>query len=688
MDCAIKLEQSSSSESTSVVPKSDEISLSSEPSTSLKETETTDDTNNLNEGQQATEKSETDACAQNANATNESNTESCTNNLNGDQNENSLTGKPVKSESSCSSNVICNIEADVLPVVDSKADYRSKCSLSEDSEDDSSSWEDEDSDSSTSNSDDSDSSSSSSSVSSSSLASGEDSDFDIFNTETTSKGPPRTRGELTLDDLPPIQNLHITVPKNECLEIGTITSIVEQLVVIQAYKDTPALDLDSVLFLKEGDLMLGHIFDVFGPVKEPCYCVRFNSPQHIIDHGVKVGMKVYCAPSRQEHSRFVFLTELLRQKGCDASWEHNNEPPPNVMEYSDDEEERKARRMAKEQRNQEKGEPDEKLNRKHQTYEQRMNARNLRMSEKHWNRPFKTQQPTTASISQASAAHHQIQRPGKFQGSVDGVRPGFQNNFRPWGPGPGQVKPQCKTWGNAHHHAPMQSPNIHLHLQSPNIQPHPSSFVRPPTFSMPKYMQSPPPPFVPFPTTLIQNSQNQQPIFDSSMPPPPVPQSPCNVDTGIRLFPEPSHMAQSNLGRCGSVPQGLHLTAASGVHHSSTRTPPTPPPLNRSESMPSVFPTLQPPNAFVRPDTTKPPPPVNSPLSYQFGSTTFGNPVAFSNTQACPTRPMYQTPPPVLSPWLLPPPPPPPPAAAAAEAVSQYPPQQIQQNQTNYSYGM
>lgn len=680
MDCESKLEQSSSSDSTSVVHKNDdEISLSNEPSTSMKETETVDNTNNVNENvDQATDKSETEVCVENAKTSNESNTDSSTNNLNGDQNENDFNGKPVKSESSCSSNVICNIEADVLPVTDSKADYRSRCSFSEDSEEDSSSWEDEDSDSSTSNSDDSDSSSSTSSVSSSSLASGEDSDFDIFNNkETATNGPPRTKGELSLDDLPPIENLHITVPKNECLEIGTITSIVEQLVVIQAYKDTPALDLDSVLFLKEGEQMLGHIFDVFGPVKEPCYCVRFNSPQHVKDHGVKVGMKVYCAPSRQEHSRFVFLTELLRQKGCDASWEHNNEPPPNVMEYSDDEEERRARRVAKEQRNQEKGEPDEKVNRKHQTYEQRMNARNLRMSEKHWNRPCKTEQPTKASFSQASATQHQMQRPGKFQGLMDGVRPGFQGNFRPWGPGPGQVRAQCRPWNNP--------PQQHASMQSPNMQPHPSSFVRPPAFSMPKYMQSPPPPFVPFPTTLLQNSQNQQPIFDSSMPPPPpVPQSPCNVDTGIRLLPEHRHVAQqSNLSRCGSVPQGLHLSAVSGVHHGNSRPRHTPPPLYRSESMPTVFPTLQPPNAIVRPDTSRPPPPVNSPLSYQFGSTTFGNPVAFSNAQSCPPRPMYQTTP-VLSPWLLPPPPPP----SASETTSQYPPQQTQQNQSNYSYGM
>lgn len=68
------------------------------------------------------------------------------------------------------------------------------------------------------------------------------------------------------------------------------------LVIVEAYLDTPALDLDSVLFLDEGDRALGHIFDVIGPVKQPMYCVRFNSKEHIEKNKVEVGMTVYCAP--------------------------------------------------------------------------------------------------------------------------------------------------------------------------------------------------------------------------------------------------------------------------------------------------------------------------------------------------------------------------------------------------------
>lgn len=41
--------------------------------------------------------------------------------------------------------------------------------------------------------------------------------------------PPKVKGEMSLDELPPIQDLQISVDEKECLEIGKVTSIVEQL---------------------------------------------------------------------------------------------------------------------------------------------------------------------------------------------------------------------------------------------------------------------------------------------------------------------------------------------------------------------------------------------------------------------------------------------------------------------------
>jgi hypothetical protein len=41
--------------------------------------------------------------------------------------------------------------------------------------------------------------------------------------------PLKVKGELTIDELPPIQDLQITVDERECVEIGVITTIVDQL---------------------------------------------------------------------------------------------------------------------------------------------------------------------------------------------------------------------------------------------------------------------------------------------------------------------------------------------------------------------------------------------------------------------------------------------------------------------------
>lgn len=41
--------------------------------------------------------------------------------------------------------------------------------------------------------------------------------------------PLKVKGELSIDDLPPIQDLQITIDERECMEIGIITTIVDQL---------------------------------------------------------------------------------------------------------------------------------------------------------------------------------------------------------------------------------------------------------------------------------------------------------------------------------------------------------------------------------------------------------------------------------------------------------------------------
>ena len=38
-----------------------------------------------------------------------------------------------------------------------------------------------------------------------------------------------TRGEVAIEDLPPIEDLCISVPEEQCVELGKVTNIVDQL---------------------------------------------------------------------------------------------------------------------------------------------------------------------------------------------------------------------------------------------------------------------------------------------------------------------------------------------------------------------------------------------------------------------------------------------------------------------------
>ena len=142
------------------------------------------------------------------------------------------------------------------------------------------------------------------------------------------------------------------------------------------------LDIDSVLFLDNGKQALGKIFDVIGPVTVPIYCIRFNSNEEILKKGISVGNKVYCAP-RTEHSSFVILSQIMN-KGSDASWKDDIEPPNNHLEYSDDEQERRTKRQAKANRSQHDGQPREFQRARRQIPQQHQQQSNLAYPNYSW----------------------------------------------------------------------------------------------------------------------------------------------------------------------------------------------------------------------------------------------------------------------------------------------------------------
>lgn len=93
----------------------------------------------------------------------------------------------------------------------------------------SSSEEESDSSSSSSDSSSSDEDSSSSDDDSSSSGHYEDPMEIERNAAPKKSGPLKVKGEMLIDDLPPIEDLTITVPETECLQIGKVFSMVDQL---------------------------------------------------------------------------------------------------------------------------------------------------------------------------------------------------------------------------------------------------------------------------------------------------------------------------------------------------------------------------------------------------------------------------------------------------------------------------
>lgn len=158
--------------------------------------------------------------------------------------------------------------------------------------------------------------------------------------------PLRTAGELTIADLPPIEELRITdVPENMKI-IGKISSILDTLVVVCAEKNLPALDMETVLFLAK-DKPLGSIFETFGPVMQPFYAIRFNTKADIENQNIRVDDLVLFAPKDPKYTKYVFVNDLMKQQGSDASWLDNNEPPEEALDFSDDEKEANSKVSSK-----------------------------------------------------------------------------------------------------------------------------------------------------------------------------------------------------------------------------------------------------------------------------------------------------------------------------------------------------
>ncbi|KAJ7418770.1 hypothetical protein BTVI_27483 [Pitangus sulphuratus] len=153
---------------------------------------------------------------------------------------------------------------------------------------------------------DSDSSSATSS-SVSSLPSDEDDNSDEKNDRSYCI---KTKDELPIEELPPVEDLSIILPDNIELKLfGTVSSIIEQLVIIESLRGLPPVNEESIIF-KEDRQPAGKIFEIFGPVLHPFYVLRFNSSEHIKEKGINVQDSMYFAPAVEDFTQYIFTEKL------------------------------------------------------------------------------------------------------------------------------------------------------------------------------------------------------------------------------------------------------------------------------------------------------------------------------------------------------------------------------------------
>ncbi|KAJ4944913.1 hypothetical protein JOQ06_013452 [Pogonophryne albipinna] len=122
--------------------------------------------------------------------------------------------------------------------------------------------------------------------------------------------PIKTRDEVLLEELPAVEEVLVSLPEDaELKPVGTVSSIIQQLVIIQSLKDTPPLTDDSVIFTSDR-LAVGKVFEVFGPVSSPLYILRFSSEEQIRSKGLTEGLTLYYTPSIKEYAKYILTQQL------------------------------------------------------------------------------------------------------------------------------------------------------------------------------------------------------------------------------------------------------------------------------------------------------------------------------------------------------------------------------------------
>ncbi|CAL0328976.1 unnamed protein product [Lupinus luteus] len=152
-------------------------------------------------------------------------------------------------------------------------------------------------------------------------------------------GPIRSKNEL--ENLPPVPPVEVTLePHHQVQPVGVVMSIVGAQVIVEGVEKHEPLNEGSILWMTENRKPLGLVDEIFGPVKNPYYIVRYNSESEVPE-GIHTGTLISFVP---EFADYVLKNKDVYKKGYDASGA-NDEELSDEYEFSDDEKEAEYRRM-------------------------------------------------------------------------------------------------------------------------------------------------------------------------------------------------------------------------------------------------------------------------------------------------------------------------------------------------------
>ncbi|ONK75954.1 uncharacterized protein A4U43_C03F22310 [Asparagus officinalis] len=152
------------------------------------------------------------------------------------------------------------------------------------------------------------------------------------------KGPIKSKHEI--EDLPPVPLVELSLEQHhQTLPVGFVSSILGNRAIVDGSEQHSPLNEGSILWITETRLPLGRIDEIFGPVKNPYYIVRYNSEKEV-PPGISVGTAISFVIAFASH---ILNEKHLYQKGYDASGLDDEEVADDV-EFSDDEKEAEYKR--------------------------------------------------------------------------------------------------------------------------------------------------------------------------------------------------------------------------------------------------------------------------------------------------------------------------------------------------------